>query len=185
MREALELDEVCFVPAAEPPHKPSQTVATGRERLEMVELAIAGQQSFRASDIELRRDGPSYTVDTLRALRADHPEDQLVLLLGADALSDLPSWRDPEEVIRLSRIAVATRPGHPVPDPSTLSPPIPEDEVDSVRERIVEIPRIGISSTDIRERLARGRSIRYLTPPAVVAYVEAQGLYRTPQVTPS
>ena len=179
-RERLRLDEVLFLPAAAPPHKQSREITSGARRLEMVELAIAGNACFSASDLEWRREGLSYTVDTLRELRIERPDACLFLLLGADSLHDLPQWHQPEEIARLARIAVVERPGSPPIDVRALAPPLTDEQAAAVAEHLVPIPLIEISSTAIRQRAAAGRSIRYLVPPAVEAYIDAHGLYRSP-----
>ena len=127
----------------------------------MVRLAIAGEDGFELSDIELHRPPPSYTVDTLRELRTAHRKDELVLLIGADNVAKFDTWREPEEIRRLAQIAVLDRAG------AAASHQWP------VVRRLVDI-----SSTDIRARVAAGRSIRYLTPGSVCDYITAQGFYR-------
>ena len=127
----------------------------------MVRLAIGGEDGFEFSDVELHRPPPSYTVDTLRQLRAAHPKDELVLLIGADHVAKFDTWREPEEIRRLAQIAVLDRAS------AAASHQWP------VVRRLVDI-----SSTDIRNRVAGGRSIRYLTPDSVCDYITAHGLYR-------
>ena len=158
-------ERVRFLPAGlqyrkERPHSPASV------RLAMLRLAIEGNAAFAIDERELRREGPTYTVDTLEALHADG-ERELVLLLGADALADLPRWRSPERILALATLAVAPRPGREEAPPATEVPFTP-----------VEMPGLGISSTLIRARVAAGRSIRYLVPEAVRAYIERERLYR-------
>jgi nicotinate-nucleotide adenylyltransferase len=160
-REELGLDRVIFVPAHASPHKTGDFSNTGEERLTMVRLAIDGEDGFELSDIELHRPPPSYTVDTLRELRTAHRKDELVLLIGADNVAKFDTWREPEEIRRLAQIAVLDRAG------AAASHQWP------VVRRLVDI-----SSTDIRARVAAGRSIRYLTPGSVCDYITAQGFYR-------
>jgi len=160
-KEELRLDRVLFIPANKSPHKTDSRPATAEDRLKMVELAIAGEEGFGASDIELRRPAPSYTVDTIRELRNSHPQDEFVLLIGADNVATFETWREPDEIRRLARIAVLDRAG------SAAAHDWP------VVQRLVDV-----SSTDIRSRVAAGRSIRYLTPDAVCDYIHGHRLYR-------
>lgn len=161
-KEELDLDRVLFIPANKSPHKTDTKPATPGNRFEMVRLAIEGEEGFEASDIELRRPSPSYTVDTLRELRTLHPEDEFVLLIGADNAATFHTWREQEEIRRLARITVLDRAGHAV-----------AGDLPIVR-RLIDI-----SSTDIRARAADSRSIRYLTPDAVCDYIALHLLYRT------
>jgi len=165
--EALGLDRVLFVPCARQPLKATGPVAAGAHRRAMLELAVAGHGPFAVDPIELDRagPGPSYTVDTLRALAARCPGERLVLLLGADAAADLPRWRAVEEVVRLAEVAVLTRPGAPAPARGLV-------------RHVVATPAIEVSASEIRARCAAGRSIRYLVPDAVADYIERNGLYR-------
>ncbi len=171
---ALELDQVLFVPAGRPPHKPDQIISSDAERLRMLELAIAGRSGFGISMLDLERNGPSYSVDLLRAFRAANPAVEPVFILGADSLVDLPNWRDPDEIARLARIAVAGRPGVTV-DMATL-----EMEIPALRGRVtfVDVPLLDISSRDLRQRVRDEQPIWYLLPRPVEEYIEKQGLYR-------
>jgi nicotinate-nucleotide adenylyltransferase len=162
--DALRLDRLLWIPSAVHPLKAVRTAAD--VRLEMVRAAIAGDPRFQADDLELRRTGPSYTVDTLRELRAREPGAELFFVTGADNLRDLPRWREPDEVARLATLAVVSRAGDSLPaDP--LYP-----------ARAVTVTRVDVSSTEIRRRVAAGLSIRYLVPEAVRAVVERERLYR-------
>lgn len=164
--DALALDRVVFIPAAAPPHKPGRVQGTPEQRLAMVRAAISGDPRFAADDMELRRAGPSYTVDTLRALRERHPGAELFFLVGVDQLRELHSWKDPDEVARLATLAVVAREGREVP-PETPYPVLP-----------VQVTRVDVSSTLVRRRVAEGRPIRYLVPEAVREMIEREGLYR-------
>ena len=162
--EALELESLRFVPVREQPFKRGRHGATPEQRAAMVALAIADEPRFALERAELERPGPSYTVDTLRALRARHPETELVLLVGADAAGELASWRDAEEIPRLARVAAFARAGAPAPAGPAIW-------------RTLAVPTIDISATAVRERVRRGQPIRWLVPEAVARYVAAEGLY--------
>jgi nicotinate-nucleotide adenylyltransferase len=132
----------------------------------MVCLATAGHPAFLPSDIEIRREGPSYTVDTVRALRAARPDDDLVLIVGSDTYPEMAGWREPEAIFSACEVAVVARPGEPLPGPR-------RPEV-----RSVEAPGLPISSSEVRRRVGEGRSIRYLVPEPVAEYIAKRGLYR-------
>lgn len=165
---ALDLDGVLWVPAGEPPHKRDASVSPAEVRLEMTRAAVGGDPRFEVSDIEVRRRGPSYTVDTLRDLRAGQPKSELHLLLGMDQLAVFHTWRAPEEVARLARLVVMERSGSPV----GRTPPLP-----GLRWERVSVTRIDISSTDVRERVARGEDARYRVTEDVRRMIEDHGLY--------
>jgi nicotinate-nucleotide adenylyltransferase len=169
-REQLKLDKVMFIPAGDPWRKADRKVTPAFHRLEMTRLAVQGNAAFEVQDFEVVREGPSYTVETLEILR-DHlgNDAELYLILGEDALADLPNWRQPERLVELSTLAVANRRG-------VTMPALPFD-----RARVVpvEMPGIDISSTELRARAARGLSLRYQAPDAVITYIEANGLYRS------
>ena len=181
-REALALDRVLFVPAGEPPHKPADTVTAVAHRVAMVELAIADNPSFELSSIEIERAGPSYTVDTVEELAQRHPGTALHLIVSAETFAQLPTWHEPERLFETARIAVVPREGYPAPDPAWLGEAFPGREA---RVTYLEGPRLGLSSTAIRERVASGRSIRYLVPGAVEAYISDHDLYQTERRQPS
>ena len=170
-REACGLDAVWFVVAGSPPHKPGERTPLAH-RLEMARIAVAGHEAFEVSEIEAKRPGPHYSVETLEAVRRERPGDDLFFLIGADSLADLPHWRQPEEIARLATLVVANRPG--------VEPPAPDLGPDARPFRRVTIPPIGIASHDLRRRLAEGRSVRYMVPRGVEAYIAANALYRDP-----
>ncbi len=172
-RESCRLDRVWFVVTGAPPHKQGDRTAVGH-RLEMVRIAIAGHSAFSVSEIEASRPGPHYSVETLEAIRRDHPGDELFFLIGADSLADLPAWREPARIAQLATIVVVNRPGIDCPPPARL----PDFGPEAQPLLSVTIPPIGIASSDLRRRLAEGRSVRYMVPRGVQAYIEAQGLYR-------
>jgi len=176
-REVLGIERVLFIPTGSPAHR-ATAAAPAEHRLAMTAAAIAGNPGFELSRIEVDRPGPSFTLDTLRALahldRAAGHTPNLVLILSAETFHDLPGWHQPRRILELARVAVAPRVGHATPDRAWLSAQLPglEDRV-----TFLEGPRLGVSSTAIRERLAAGRSIRYLVPAPVVAYIGEHGLY--------
>jgi nicotinate-nucleotide adenylyltransferase len=183
-REVLGLERVLFIPAGIPPHRPGGAAAVGADRAAMVQLAIAGNAAFEMSSIELERPGPSYTSDTVAALAAQELASgrtpDLTLILSAETLHDLPTWHDPERLVDACRFAVVPREGYPAPDQSWLRARFPGR---AERFDLLEGPRLGLSSTSIRARLAAGRSIRYLVPPAVAGYIGDHGLYQTSATT--
>ena len=173
-REACGLDRVCFVVANEPPHKRGIKRTGVHHRLEMTRLGIAGNPAFEVSDVEARRAGPSYSVDTLEHFQAERPEDELFFLIGGDSLVDLPTWREPERIVRLATLVVVNRPGSDPAPPEGLVGPEAKPPLS------VTIPPIGVSSSDLRRRLAEGRSVRYMLPSSVEAYIRAHKLYGEP-----
>lgn len=178
VREQLQLDQVRFIPAATAPHKLEHAAADGKQRLEMVELAISGNPHFVADDRELQRGGTSYTVDTLASVQAELPQADLVFIMGSDSLDELHTWREPERICQLAFVAVVARGGHPAPDVSQLTRYLPAQQRAQAAEHVIPMPQIEISASDIRQRLAVGRSVRYQLHPAVEAYIAAQQLYR-------
>jgi nicotinate-nucleotide adenylyltransferase len=171
-REALRLDRMLFVPAGVPPHKAPADVTPVEHRVAMVDAAIAGNPAFELSRIEVDRAGPSYTVDTVEALAADR---DVTLILSVETFLELPRWHEPERLFEAGRVAVVPREGYPAPDPGWLSSTYPGRED---RVTFLEAPHLGLSSTAIRERVAAGRSIRYVVPDAVGTYIAAHALYR-------
>ena len=160
--ESVPLDRVVFVLARRSPLKERGPVASEADRLRMLELAVAGEPRFETSRIELDREGPSYTVDTLERLAG---ADQLFLILGSDAIADFPRWKDPERIARLATLLVAERPGAPA-------------RMGDAPIVAFDAPRLDISSRELRARAARGRSLRYLVADPVWEHIEARGLYR-------
>ncbi|GIW19826.1 MAG: putative nicotinate-nucleotide adenylyltransferase [Chloroflexota bacterium] len=179
-REAFALERVLFVPAGAPPHKQDRPTSPAVHRAAMVAAAIADNPAFELSRIELDRPGPSYTVDTVRSLRASVAADdgvELWFVLSVEALRELPTWHEPLALVGLCRFAVAPRPGVARPSRRWLV------EALGTAEPFVFLdgPHVGISASEIRARVAAGRSIRYLVPPPVAAYVATHGLYAGPE----
>jgi nicotinate-nucleotide adenylyltransferase len=181
--EALELDKVLFVPASLPPHKLHEYVSPAEERAAMVALAIAGNPRFELCRIELDRAGSSYTADTLQELLDEAARQrvarELFFILSADVLAEFRSWHEPERVLGLATLAVVPRPGSPAPDPGWARAQLPENLVPPPRVQCIDTVRLATSSTEVRARAASGRSIRYLVPPAVEAYIREHRLYRS------
>jgi nicotinate-nucleotide adenylyltransferase len=168
VREALALDEVVFVPAGRPPHR-GQPAAAGIDRYAMVALATAADRAFVPSDVEIAREGPSYTVETVALIRQQRPGVDIVLIVGSDNLPMIADWREPERLLELCTVAVVERPG---------SAPAPAGTLPAGRLHRVEGTALPIASRDLRERIRGGRSVRHLVPDGVADYIEKRGLYR-------
>ena len=165
----FSLDEVVFVPTGEPWQKARRSVAAANDRYLMTVIATAPDPRFTVSRIDLDRGGPTYTVDTLRDLRAERgPGVELYFITGADALAQILSWRSPDEVIALAHLVGVTRPGHDLADPG----------LPGGRVSLIEIPALAISSSNVRERVGLNQPIRYLVPDPIVEYIAKRGLYR-------
>jgi nicotinate-nucleotide adenylyltransferase len=175
--ESLELEEVLFVPAGLPPHKRDRVVTQPSHRVAMTELAVSGNPSFRVSRIEVDRTGPSYAVDTVREI-ADRSSTEgrpsPVFIVSVETLRGLITWREPQRLLSLCRLAVAPRCGHRRPGPEWLTEQFPGLEQQVL---FLDGPELGHSASDIRARVASGRSIRYLVPAAVDAYIAQHHLY--------
>jgi nicotinate-nucleotide adenylyltransferase len=172
--ERLALEKVLFVTAANPPHKCCEQVSDAAHRLEMTRLAIEGNAAFELSTVEMERDGPSYTIDTIKHLLGIYGAGtEIFLLLGADEGRDLMGWHQPLQISELANIVIANRPGMAV---SEVIETLPVE----LGRRVVplDMPGVDISSTDLRERVRSGRSIRYLVPGPVEDYIWAKGLYK-------
>jgi nicotinate-nucleotide adenylyltransferase len=169
----LELDKLVLMPVGQAPHRELEQDPGAEARLEMVELAAGDDDRFEVSRAELDRSGPSYTVDTLRELRASSPDDELFLILGGDQAAALPGWHEPEEVLALATVAVVER--------TNWSRNAIGIKVGRLRgaERIryLDMPIVQVSSSLVRRRVAEGRPIRYLVPDKVAGYIESHGLY--------
>ncbi len=178
----LGLDTVLFVPARMSPMKIENQTADAEHRLAMVQIGITGNPHFAVSLLELEREGPSYTVDTLRQLRAVYGEDTVLhFIMGADSLHSLPAWYRPQEIIQLARIVAVSRP-EVVLELSALESALPGI---SQATDVLSSLRLGISSTDIRARVRQGLPVRYQLPDGVEAYIRAHGLYAATEETPA
>lgn len=180
--DQVGLDEVLFMPVATPPHKDAAGDPGPDARLAMVAAAIQDDARFAASDLEIRRGGPSYTVDTLRALHATFPGSELTFIVGGDMAASLPTWRDPADVVSLARLAVAEREGTRRADILERLATVP-----GAVERVdfFDLPRIDFSSSLVRRRVAADRPITYLVPDRVAGYIAQHGLYRSPIGSPT
>jgi nicotinate-nucleotide adenylyltransferase len=166
------LDEVLFVPTGQPWMKADQAVSSAEDRYLMTVIATASNPRFRVSRVEIEREGPTYTVETLQELRRKADVDEeLFFVTGADAMLEIFQWKDPEEVLGLAHVIAATRPGY---DLARFEQDAPAHDP---RVSVMDIPALSISSTDIRRRVRDGRPIRYLVPAGVQAYIEKAGLY--------
>lgn len=168
-RSELALDKILFIPAAIPPHKIHHDIAAPHHRVEMVRRAVQGNPYFAVSEMEVRRGGVSFTVDTLRQLQREQPDARLFLLIGMDNLPEFLTWRSPESILELATVVVMTRPGFAAND-------VPPDL--KGRVRMCPVPTIGIASSAIRARVKEGKSIRYLVADSVRDYIHHHKLYR-------
>ena len=181
-REQVDADRIIFMPAGIPPHKKGQRRTPGSIRAEMLELAVHGNPAFEVDRFEIDRTEVSYTVDTLRHLSEKHPDAELFFLVGADMLFDLPNWYRGEEICRLATPIAAQRPGSPPPDFGCLAPIVPDpSRRREISQHLLDMPRIDLSSTNIRQRVEEGRSIRYQTPRDVELHIHSEQLYKKGQ----
>ncbi len=172
----LGLDRIVFVPASVSPFKLGEVGTPGEHRLAMLKLAIKDNPHFTVSDIELQRGGTSYTVDTMEMLRERYPQDEFYFIMGMDSFLELGGWKDVKRLVELCQLVVVTRPGYELPQEqkelSTLPPYVWQ------RTRFLEMPGLDIAATEIRERIKKGRSVRYLLTPEVESYIYENGIYR-------
>ncbi len=195
-REALGLDRILFIPTSHPPHKPNDNLAPTQDRYEMVRLAIASDPYFAISDVEIRRPGKSYSIDTIRLLQQEYgAQTQLLFLIGLDAFLDFPSWRKPLTLLELCPFVVLSRPGQSFRSLSTVAllPPIPQSSLADLdagrisqfeaplgKQRLIclQLPPCAVSASDIRARIRRGLPVANLLPPLVESYILQHHLYQ-------
>jgi nicotinate-nucleotide adenylyltransferase len=177
-RDQAALDQVWFMPAAHPPHKPGAEITRFEQRCEMIELATAGHPAFRVERIEKELPPPSYTANTLAELRKRHPADEFYLLMGSDGLPDMPGWYEPRRVIEHAGLVVVPRPGVMLWTAARLARAMGVEE-SAVRLRFVACPMIEIASRELRRAMADGMSVRYMVPRAVEEYIRDRKLYAT------
>jgi len=179
VRARLNLGEVLFVPAGQPQLRTNSPISAAEHRLEMVRLSITGRPYFRLSTVEIERAGPSYTVDTIAELRRQFgSQDELFFILGWDSLAELPRWREPSRLVKIKMcyMVAVPRPGYPLPDLGSL-----EAQVPGLARRVIvlDLPRVDISASEIRQRASQGLPIGHLVPEPVDKYIREQGLYAT------
>lgn len=177
-RELGPLDQVWFVPAPRPPHKDADSLTRFDQRVEMLQLAIAGQPAFRVDEIEKDRAGPSFSVDTLAAFHALYPTHEFFLLVGSDTVMDLAHWREPRRLLAMAGLLAMARPNFPIPNATQLRQELELGPEDALHLKVLDAPLIDISSRDLRRRAAAGRSLRYFLPRAVEVYIQEKRLYR-------
>ena len=164
--QKLRLDKILFIPAYLPPHKEEKELLDGKERMKMVRLAVKGNPRFEAADIEIKRKGKSYSIDTLKGLRLKYPPgNKFFFILGSDSLGYLDSWKDIDSVLKLAKFVIASRPGYALKNPPKGILPVAIESLD-------------VSGFCIRQRMKRNESVRYLLHPAVYAYIIKKGFYR-------
>ena len=171
---AGHVEEVWFTPTAIQPHKSHGPAASNEHRVQMLRLAVADRPGLVLSMIEIERGGVSYTINTLQELATAYPANAWQLLMGADTLHDLPNWREPKEILRLATPLVVCRPGEPAPDFGVLAPLVASQR----QGKVVAMPPCDISSSELRSRIAHGKSISDSVPSAVVEFIEREQLYR-------
>ena len=164
--DALGLERINFMPARQQPLKTHSHFAAPEHRAAMLRLAIEDNPRFQLDLRELGRVGPSYTIDSLRELHAEFPDDELCFLVGADAVRDLPEWREAKQLRKVATIVAFARPGVELPRSDLVS-------------RTIEVPSVAVSATDVRDAVSSGRSVRYLVPCNVADYIKTHSLYRT------
>jgi nicotinate-nucleotide adenylyltransferase len=174
--DQLGLDVVVLMPAAVPPHKEARDDPGAGARVEMCRLAVGSDPRFDVSTLEVQRGGPSYTADTLREIHEKAPGDDLTFIVGGDMAHSLPAWHQPAEVVRLARLGVAEREGAAREDIAARVAAVPGSDG---RVTFFDLPRVDVSSSLIRRRVAAGRPIRFLVPDDVAEYIAARGLYRS------
>lgn len=178
--EALDLNRVIFLPSAHPPHKETADLLDASHRAAMVQLAIAGEGLFACDDFDLQRAGPTYTLDTVDHFAAAlGSEVSLFWLIGGDTLIELATWHEIARLVDACPIVTAVRPGWEAPDLSVLRSVLTEGQIDRLKKSVVQTPRIDVSASDVRRRVAGGRSVRYLVPDSVLAYMSDHGLYQS------
>jgi nicotinate-nucleotide adenylyltransferase len=169
VKEKLKLDQVIFIPCNSPPHKTRRKLSPTKDRFCMTQLALEDNPFFSVSDIELKRRGLSYTVDTLKQLKILHPDSKIYFLTGSDVLNEIYTWKDPEKIYKLVKVVIAKRPGFDEFDPENHF---------AKKSIIVRITGMDVSSSQIREKVKKGKSIRYLVPFKVEEYIKRKKLYR-------
>ncbi|MCX7924500.1 MAG: nicotinate-nucleotide adenylyltransferase [Fimbriimonadales bacterium] len=174
--EAANLERVLFTPAFVSPFRTAERLSDSAHRLQMLRLAVQDNPRFEVSELEIQRGGVSYTIDTIRLLRTHYPDAEMFLIMGADALQGFTAWREPDAIAQECRLLVGVRPGY---DLQATLERLPAPIRQSVQP--VLMTPLGISASDIRRRVRQGLSIRYLTPPHVIEYIQQHRLYLEPE----
>lgn len=175
-RHHFGLDSVVFVPAARPPHKGNSSISHPSDRLNMTVLATGSNNNFEVSDIEIKRRGPSYTIDTVNQFRQSRPDASVHFITGADAVLEILTWHRVQELLEICHFIAATRPGYRLENLSGILKGLPSQCIDKIS--VMEVPALAISSTDIRERVGKGMPIKYLLPEEVEDYIYVKDLYK-------
>ena len=175
--ESLELDELRWIPTAQSPLKPSGPVASNEDRLQMLRLAVSGREKFVVDDRELRRGEVSYTVDTMTELQKEIPDAQWILIIGSDSLASFQKWHQPKKLLEMTSLAVVQRGGEPDIDFQMIKGLTSEDRIADMQRQVIKMPVIEISSTEIRQRVQSGKSIRFRVSRPVDAMIHTQNLY--------
>lgn len=176
--ESLDLDEIRWIPAAQSPLKPVGAVASEENRLQMVRLAVSGCEKYIVDDCEIRRGDVSYTVDTIDELKTQFPKAEFFIIIGSDSLATIRKWHEPDRLLKLAIPAVVQRGGGDEIDFSVLDGLVDHERIELLRQHVIPMPLIEISSSEIRQRIAAGRSIRFRVPRAVEAMIASQGIYQ-------
>ncbi len=170
LKGELKLQKVIFILSANPPHKENYPISSAKDRLKMVRLAIRDNSDFLVSDIELKRKGKSYTIDTLAQLSNLYTDSRLFFLLGSDTIDELSTWKEPDKIFQKVKVVIALRPGFDR---------ISRENKFVKKSQVIRINGLNISSTQVREKVRQGRSIRYLVPPDVEKFIQSKKLYRS------
>lgn len=176
--EAFDLSKILFVPCNLPPHKDAGQLVSAAHRAAMLEKAIEDNPDFEICDLEIRRGGTNYTIDTIRHLRKIYPQHELFFIIGSDSLMELHQWKEVNEVLRLCQFVTFIRPGFDLKKASTQNPKLDSALSQSLLKNVVAVHQVDISASDIRHRIAEGMSIRYLVPNAVEIYIAEHNLFR-------
>jgi nicotinate-nucleotide adenylyltransferase len=184
VRDEMRLDKVLFIPAATPPHKQNRPVTDAAHRLEMIRLAVEGNAAFEASDVEIKRGGVSYSIETIEGLRAQAGDAAgFFFIVGADTVPELATWKDIDHLVHLCTFVVVARPGFRIENLLGEKIGLAPDVRQRILRHFIDAVRVDISSTELRARLAEGKSVRYRLPAAVEGYIRAKGLYGTKKGT--
>jgi len=175
VRAGFGLDRIVFMPSARPPHKPGRVITSAEDRYTMTRLATASNPFFLVSRVEIDREGPSYTIDTVAYFREQYPDQEIFFITGADAILEIFTWREPRRLLSMCKFIAVTRPGFDLAGLSSLKDKIGDEVLDRIHT--FPVTALDISSSDLRERIRAGRSARYLVPEPVLEFINETGLY--------